>query len=137
MTQLGDKPDLADSIIRALQAMQKHRLDIETALCYGDNSHTFDDVVLRLVRGELDIFEFENSLIIAEVCDAPQHRTFHLYIGCGDLNEILSKEDFMLREARIRGCKYISIAGRRGWEKPLKDMGWRHTLSILSKEVPL
>lgn len=136
MTQLGYRNDLAARLIAALQAMQKHRLDIEKALWYADNSHTFDDVVIRLMRGELDIFEFDNSLIITEVYDAPQHRTFHLYIGCGDLDEILSKEDLMMNEARLRGCKFISIAGRRGWEKPLREMGWKHSLSILRKEIP-
>jgi hypothetical protein len=135
VTQLGDTPDLVTRLIAALQAMQKHRLDIEAALWYSDYSYSFDDVVVRVMQGDLEVFIFEKSIILAEVDHAPQFNTFHLYLAGGDLEEILAQEDLMMNEARLRGCRYISIAGRRGWEAPLRKMGWTHKLSILKKEI--
>ena len=36
--------------------------------------------------------------------------------------------------ARNAGCKYITIWGRKGWERVLPD-GWKHTYAVYSKEI--
>jgi len=34
--------------------------------------------------------------------------------------------------ARFNGCSKLTLAGRRGWERALKDQGWKADLVFLS-----
>lgn len=128
--------DILDRMELIINALRKHKPEINEALAYAGFSYSFHHVVMRAVSGDLDCYVLPNSVILAEVVEAPNFRTYSLYISAGDLQEILSQEDQMLHEARLRKCRYLSITGRRGWEKPLKAMGWQHSLSILKKDVP-
>jgi hypothetical protein len=129
-------PTLADNLIHLMGILKKFELDIRTALEYGNNSHSFDDVVRMAVLGEVDVYEFPNSVIIMELTKYPNFSVYHGFIATGDLQEILDAHGLMFREAKLRGAKYLSIAGRRGWERAMKQRGWDHRLSILYKEVP-
>lgn len=128
--------DILDRMEHLIAALRKHKAEINEALAYTGFSYSFHHVVLRVMTGDLDCFVFPNSVIMAEVVEAPNFKSYGIYIAAGDLQEILDAEDLMLAEARLRGCRYLSMTGRRGWEKPLKQMGWQHSLSILKKDVP-
>lgn len=121
---------------RTLDVLEKFQLDICAALEYGNNSHTFDDIVKLALVGEVDVYELPNSVIVMELSKYPQFAVYHGFIAAGNLEEILSAHKMMFREARLRGAKYLSIAGRRGWEKAMKAHGWQHKLSIMQIEVP-
>lgn len=135
MTQLGDKPDLLRSVAHTLAVLEKFRLDIQKALCYDSSNTTFDDVVLGVLKGELDVYELPNSVIIAHDRSTRKFPTYHLFLCAGELDELLAQEDMMIREAKLRGAKRLTLAGRRGWEKPLKKMGWEHVSSTFKKDV--
>lgn len=130
------KPTLLDNLDRTLAALRKFELDICRALEYGNNSHSFDDIVRLVLDGSVDMYEFPNSVIIMELTHYPNFSVYHGFIAAGDLQEILDAHTMMFKEARLRGAKYLSIAGRRGWEKAMRNHGWSHKLSIMQVEVP-
>jgi len=37
--------------------------------------------------------------------------------------------------AKQIGCKYVSVWGRPGWAKKLKEFGYNHTYTVMTKEV--
>lgn len=127
---------MLQEVRRTIDALEKFEVDISKALKYGNASHTFEDVAVRVLSGKLDAYVYPNSIILMELCQYPQHSVYHGFVAAGNLDEILAAEPSLLREARLRKCSYLSIAGRRGWEPVLRNIGWTHSLSIMVREVP-
>lgn len=136
MKDVAREPGILERMEDLLATMRKHREQIEVALAYGHDAHTFDSVVASIIAGARDLYTLPNAVIIAEVGRYANFSVYHGFIAAGDLNEILAFDDQFIKEGRLRGCKFVSITGRRGWEPTLRKQGWSHDLSILYKEVP-
>lgn len=129
--------DTIEQLELVVFTLKKFRLDIEKALCYGNNAQTFDNVVARVLRGELDLYILERSIVIMELFEEPNFNEYFVYIVAGDLQELLEfQRGHLLHEARLRNCKYLGFSGRNGWVRTLKNEGWEQKLVIMSKEVP-
>ena len=129
-------PSYADGVRAVLDILDKHRVDIEKALCYGRNSHTYNDVCKKVIEGELIFIPLADSVMLCEVSHLPQFSTFHCFVAAGDLDELLTEGTTQLGiAAQAYGCKHISMAGRRGWEPVLKKQGWVAPLTGMYKEV--
>jgi hypothetical protein len=108
---------------------------IETALTYGESSHTFDDVVGKILRGELHFYKFDGCCLIMQLVVFPQFKNYHCFVAAGDQESLDNARDYVLAMARQYGCKHLSISGRVGWERRLKARGWKHVLSTLYLET--
>ena len=138
----GDEPSsspthsYADGVRMVLDILDKHRVDIEKALWYGKHSHTYNDICEKVITGKLIFIPLPNSVMICEVSTQPQHKTFHCFIAAGDLDELSTVGTKQLEDAAIAyECRYISVVGRRGWERTLKKQGWDAPLVVMYKEV--
>ncbi len=128
---------MLDEAIAQLEALKKFRVDIERALCYGRNSHTFNQVCALVIQGQLDVHVLEGAVIIAEVISYPEYKVYHVFIAAGELQPIIeAQRGYLIREAQKRGAKRLSFAGRKGWKKALENEGWSNDLILMSKEVP-
>lgn len=125
----------ADTLIRVLSLMSRHKSGIEAALEVAGNRYTFNDVVKFVVHGEFDVYDVDGSILIAKVEATDNARDFCVFIAAGSLKPILAFEDALIREASMRMCSRLVIHGRRGWEKPLQNLGWTHSMSIMTKEI--
>ena len=124
-----------DAIKKLADDLLKFRLDIEAALEYGNNSHSFDHIVDEVMQGRLHLYPLKNSFIIMEVHKYPNFSVYHGFLAGGDLQEILDAHPMIIQNAKQLGCKGLSIAGRRGWEKAMKPHGWKHNLSYMYREI--
>jgi len=125
----------AEIVIDLMQSMLKYRVDIEAALAYANNSHTFDNIVDMVVTGAAHFYPLENSCVLMEIQTFPNHKVYHVFLAGGDKEEILGVHPWMMENAKTLGCKYVSVCGRLGWVKELKRHGWKYQYAILSKEV--
>lgn len=133
---LDPVPSYADGVRVILLLLDKHRVDIEKALCYAKNSHTYDDLCEKVITGKLLFMPLARSIMLCEVTQLPNFKVFHCFIAAGDLDELLTVGTTQLGvAAKAHGCKYISICGRRGWEPHLKKQGWDAPLTVMYKEV--
>lgn len=126
----------AEKVITLMRAMLKYKLDIEAALNYSNNSHSFDNIVDMVVTGTVHFYELKNSYILMEIQTFPNHKVYHVFLAGGEKEELLDVHPWMLENAKTLGCKFVSICGRLGWVKELKQHGWTYQYAILSKEVP-
>lgn len=118
-------------------ALRKFRVDIEAALGYGGHSHSFANVVAMCVTGEVDLYILPSSVIMMQLTDYPNYKSYHAFIAAGDLDEIIEAQNgLLIREARLRGASKLTLAGRRGWARALKSEGWEDKLVIMHKDVP-
>ena len=44
-------------------------------------------------------------------------------------------DDSAVEFAKMNGCTGMSIAGRKGWKRVLKDKGYLETFTVLGKDI--
>lgn len=128
-------PSLTSRIRHTLDEMDRHRRHLENALEYADGSHTFDDLVNMVMMGKLHLWSKSNSIILAEVLDYPQEKHYHMFVGGGDLDEILAMHEEIESAARQLGCTKLSVCGRRGWVRGLAGHGWKEQFTTVTKRL--
>lgn len=134
---VGELPpkSLADNLIDLATGLLRWRETIEDALMVANYSHTFDDIVRIVVTGGAQFFEYDDCFIIMQVDVFPQHKAYHCFLAGGHMPSIMEKQEQMRANAKALGCKYMTITGRHGWVRQLKNAGWTHQYSILHCEV--
>lgn len=136
VTVISLPADPLERVSQIVECMRKFRLDIERALVYDGGAYTFDHVCARVLSGDLDMYELPNSVLLCETFDAPNLRSYHVYIAAGDLDEIIEfQRDQLVKEARMRRCSKLSFGGREGWKRALKDEGWKPIRITMMKDV--
>ena len=97
---------------------------IEDALEYSGGTHDFDDIVDAIYSGRMQLWPAENSALVTEIIVYPRKKVLHIFLGGGELQEILGMHDSVIEWAKLQGCEALTVAGRAGWSKPLKKHGW-------------
>lgn len=129
------EPDLATKTILLMNDLLRWKDGIEEALSYSNGSHTFDDVVRKVVTGEVHFYSYDECFTIMQVIIYPQYKTYHCFLAAGNQEALDNVRDDMLEVARTLGCRYLSISGRHGWVKRLQSRGWKHVYSTMYLEV--
>lgn len=128
--------DRAALMAHNLQQLVKHKVDLETALWHGGGSQTFDDVVTGVINGDYIVLTCPNSVLVLERVEFPRYSVLHVFLCAGDLYEVKDAQPTMEKMAYLLGCKYLTLAGRAGWERALKDDGWSKAFTVMRKEIP-
>ena len=126
---------VTDKFRKTLDSLDKHRHHIEAALTHADWTHTFDDVVMMVLRGEADLWDLGDSILITELVDFPQQRHYSVFLGGGSLDTILAAHPMIEAAARSAGCSKLSVTGRLGWIKALSKHGWELKHATCTKEL--
>jgi hypothetical protein len=56
----------------------------------------------------------------------------HIFLAGGDLDELRGMVPMFCSWARFNKCSKVTLCGRRGWERALKQQGWDAGLIALS-----
>ena len=119
-----------------IDVLEKYSLDIKEALCYTHGAWDFDQVVAGILTAQLDLFALDNSILICQTVRNPNMIVYHVFIACGDLDEILEfSADQLHKEAALRGASVLSFEGRKGWKPKLTQLGWSNEMIVMYKEV--
>lgn len=103
------------------------------ALLLSGQNKTLEDLENSLLRGESLLWVGENCALVTEFLEDEYGKLLHVWLGTGDLHEIVSLEPGLSAWARARGCYYMSIDGRKGWERILKPLGFHFVNGELRK----
>lgn len=98
-------------------------------------THNFQDIVEGVTSRKYQFWPGERSCMITEVLGYPHRRGVHVFLAGGDLEEILDMEKSLSVWAKTVGADHMSLTGRKGWVKALKDAGWGHPMTVLTKEI--
>lgn len=118
-----------------LEELYRCRNWIEDALEYSGGTHDFDDIVLSVSRGEMQLWPAERGAVVTQIVSYPKKKTLHLFLAGGEMDQILDMEESIIKWGKAQGCDTLSLAGRKGWVRTLADRGWKHAHSIASKEI--
>lgn len=119
------------SMRKLLDQFERWNEQIEAALEHGNGTHTLEDVLSMVLANRLLFFSFDNCFTIMEVVEYPQFKVFHGFLAGGDLHALKEAQVHMADVGKRFGCKYLSIAGRRGWTRALADQGWKHISTVM------
>ncbi len=108
---------------------------LEEALSYTGGTHTIDDVQGALLQNRMALLAGENSALVCEIVDYPRLRALHVFLAAGNLTEIKSMNDRLDTTARFLGCSRITLAGRAGFARALKEFGYEKKWTCLSKDI--
>lgn len=128
-------PSLAEKTIMLMTDILKWRDGLEAALHHGGDSHTFDDVVARIIAGELHFYDFVDCCIIMQLVHFPRFKNYHCFAASGTQEALDEARKHMFEMGKHLGCKHISISGRPGWERRLKSRGWKHASTTMYMEI--
>jgi hypothetical protein len=118
-----------------LADMLHKRAQIEAALAEGLGAHTFADVCVMALSGRLHWWSVGGSFALTEIVAYPREAHYHIFLGGGDLPDLLGLWEAAQKVARDAGCSRITIAGRPGWAKVLNGHGFRQVGVIYSSGV--
>lgn len=102
------------------------------ALRYAHNSHTYEQVIDIVKRGDAQLWALRDSAIVTEIIDYPQRRTLRFWLAGGNMKTLLEVEPKIRKWSILYRCRAVEIIGRKGWEKVLKD--YEPTAIVLVKE---
>lgn len=108
---------------------------IQAALDAGGNTHEFEDIVESVQTGRMQFWPAPDACAITEVIRFPRKKFLHIFLAGGNKETIIDMNESAMAFARHLGCDGMSIAGRRGWVRALKNHGWRESLTSMTIEV--
>lgn len=90
----------------------------------GERALGFEDIVLGVRKRWFKAWTLGESLMITEVIVSPRVRGLHVFVSCGDLNEIRELIPAIEEFARQAGCTMTGATGRKGWLRVLARFGY-------------
>ena len=117
------------------QELERCREWIESALAFSGGTHEFSDIVEGIHSLRYQFWAAERGCAVTEIIVYPRKRVLHVFLAGGEMDQILDMESSAAEFARQQNCHGMSLAGRKGWSKVLKDYGWNEAFTTLSKEL--
>jgi hypothetical protein len=108
---------------------------IEAALPYTGGTHTIEDLERDILSGRMALIPRERSAFMVELIVYPRLKALHIFLAGGDLTELKAFDPHMDEIARSLGCSRVTIAGRKGFARALKDLGFREKWTVLAKDI--
>ena len=119
-----------------LEAMLPYRILLDSALEFSGGTHTFEDVVEAVDEGVMQFWPASESCLVTQLVVYPQLRSLHIFLAAGNLEQIKDYDESLNEFSRQLGAKHITLSGRKGWQKALKDIGYKPSHITMYKEVP-
>ena len=107
---------------------------IEAALEYSGGTHDLSDIVEGLSKGVLQLWPTPKGCIVTEIVVYPKKRVLNVFLGGGELEQIMDMHSDVIDWAKAQGCSALTMSGRLGWKKPLEAHGWKHQHASYAKE---
>jgi hypothetical protein len=112
-------------------ALYRYRSHIDEALERFGNTHAFEDIVEGIVTGDMQLWMTPNSITITEIHIFPRCKAIHVFLACGDMQEILLQHERIIAWAKQMGCDRATQWGRAGWRRVLDKLGWRPSMQAM------
>jgi len=115
--------------------LERCRPWIEAALEYSGGTHDFDDVAKGILDGSMQLWPSPRGCIVTEIVIYPKKKVLNVFLGGGELDQLLDMHNDVTDWAKRYGCEALTITGRFGWKKPLKAHGWKPLHASFQKEI--
>ena len=94
----------------------------------------FIDIAEGLYKGTMQLWPADKGCIVTEIVVYPKKKALNVFLGGGELDQILDMHENVIEWAKAQGCECLMMTGRFGWKKPLEKHGWKTLHSSYVKE---
>jgi len=108
---------------------------LQDALDHSGNTHELTDVKAGVLNGDYQFWPAPNGALVTVIVRYPNFNDLHIWLGGGELNQVLDIVRSLDWYAKASGCKRITQCGRIGWERALKTQGFTRIMSSCAKEL--
>lgn len=108
---------------------------LQAALERAGGTHTITDVVEAIAEGRMQFWPAPRGCAVTEIVKYPSKKVLHIFLAGGELDQIVDMDSSAAEFARMNGCTAMTIAGRKGWARVLKDKGYEVAHTVLAKEL--
>lgn len=108
---------------------------IEAALDEGGNTHSLLDIVNGVLSGHFQLWPAVDACAVTEVVTYPNCQNLHIFLAGGNKARIVDMHASAEAFARQIGCAAVTIAGRRGWARELRHLGYEEMLTTVVKRL--
>lgn len=92
------------------------------------------DVEGDIASGRAQLWVGKRSAIVTQLIATPEPH-IHVWLGGGELRELMDLAPGLESWARAFGCVAATIDGRHGWARALRRDGWSQDGQILRKTL--
>lgn len=96
---------------------------------------TEPELVRQLLAGQAQVWPGETGAIVTQVLADEDGRSLNVWLAGGNLAGVLALAPGIEAWARAMGCAWVSIDGRRGWTRVLRNHGYRRVGGELRKAL--
>ena len=110
---------------------------VDRALAHGVGESTAHDLFMECMNYQAACWEEPGkAFAIVRLVHMHKHKQLQIVTTAGEGFKDYGPEALAILEdfAKQEGCKYVSIWGRKGWERVLPE-GYQHTYSVFHKEI--
>jgi hypothetical protein len=115
--------------------LSSFRPGLEKALALGGSTHTVDDVLDQIARGDAQLWVDDRAIVVTEVRQCPRKKVLYAWLATGELDACVTLLRRAVEWGTEQGCELAIATGRKGWTKPLRSEGWTETLVVLEQEL--
>lgn len=108
---------------------------VEAALAHSGGTHTYQDVVESLMSGRMQLWPAERGCAITEIVVYPQKKVLHVFLAAGEMDQLFAMIDSAADWGRTQGCTAMTLAGRLGWQRAMKPLGWEAKMVVMEKGI--
>lgn len=108
---------------------------LEAAIERTGGTHVLEDVVQAVIEGKMQFWPAPRGCAVTEIIAFPQKKVLHIFLAGGEMDQIIDMDSSAVEFAKMNGCTGMSIAGRKGWSRVLKDKGYEEAYTVLTKDI--
>jgi hypothetical protein len=125
----------AESHVELINEIQRCLPWIADALKYSGGTHTPVDVAESILKGKMQLWPGEEACAVTEIVVYPNKKVLHVFLAAGKMENIVDMQKSAEEWGKAQGCTAMTIAGRKGWSRVLKDVGYEEKFVTLAKEL--
>lgn len=104
---------------------------MQKALRLAADTHSLEDVIEALQRGEMQSFHNDRAIVITEVAQSPRRKFIHVFLTAGELDGVLELFPQIEEWGKAHGAEFARASVRLGYEPFLKARGWKKTMVVM------
>lgn len=82
------------------------------------------ELLEELRTGRAQLWAGESAAVVTQCVVGPEGASLHVWLAGGRLEGVLALREGFEAWARGRGCRAVTVAGRRGWARVLAPYGY-------------
>lgn len=93
------------------------------------------EIVSAVMAGKAQLWPGDAAAMVTQVLEEKQGRALHVWLGGGEMTDLLALQPAVAAWGRSMGCNHATIEGRQGWGKMLKANGWAASFTVFSRPL--